>query len=76
MGFVALVVVLCFACSYATWRVSYHHDEQAVVPAPPQLPLAIFAKCDMVALPLTIPPHSALRVVPLNPRRMKATNWG
>jgi hypothetical protein len=81
IGVVVLVLAVCAVCSYAVWRGAYHRDSEATQttreqPAVIQPPLAIFAQCDMSGLPVTIPPHERLRVVPLNPKRMKTTNWG
>jgi len=47
-----------------------------VLPTPKERELAIFMKCDYTRLPLIIPPHSALHIIPVNEARMKATNWG
>lgn len=38
--------------------------------------IAIFAKCDWVSLPLKIPAHSQIRIVPVNEKGMKANSWG
>jgi len=43
---------------------------------PPEPNLAVFMRCDMIALPITIPAHTTIHLVPVNPRRLKATGWG
>ena len=43
---------------------------------PPEPNLAVFMRCDMIALPITIPAHTTIHLVPANPRRLKATGWG
>ena len=42
----------------------------------PEPNVAIFMRCDMISLPITIPAHATLHLVPVNPRRLKATGWG
>jgi hypothetical protein len=80
-GFVFLVV----ACS---WTTSYKGDEpwsnwlrseelsEAPTPASAEPNLAIFAKCDLAALPMTVPARGAMRIVPLNEKYMRSFQWG
>jgi len=76
VGIVGAVILLCAICSYGVHRIA--KTEEGVQPPiiPPQPALAIFAECDISGMPITIPPHARLRLVPVNPRRMKATQWG
>ena len=38
--------------------------------------IAIFAQCDNTALPIEIPPHGSIRLVPVNKKGMQANKWG
>jgi len=56
-------------------------EEKVEQPPPPSAPLpiadtALFMESEIAGLPITIPQHSKLNVVPLNKRRIKAANWG
>ena len=58
---------------WLAWRLIPLSPQPVSAPEPM---IAVFAKCDMVALPIEIPPHDAIRIIPVNKRRMVAVNWG
>jgi hypothetical protein len=45
-----------------------------MVKAPPEV--AIFASCDLMVLPISIPPETSLHVVSINKKFMRSQNWG
>jgi hypothetical protein len=51
-------------------------EPEPPVPLPPAPDTALFMESEIAALPITIPQHSRLNVVPINKRRIKAANWG
>ncbi|HEV2549850.1 MAG TPA: hypothetical protein VGU20_21240 [Stellaceae bacterium] len=38
--------------------------------------ISLLSECRMSSLPISIPPHGVLHLVPLNSRRLKAVKWG
>jgi hypothetical protein len=56
---------------------SPEHPAETAIPSVP--PVAIFADCQIVSLPIVIPPQTSLYLVALNEKRMRskgAANWG
>jgi|HubBroStandDraft_5_1064220.scaffolds.fasta_scaffold38456_2 hypothetical protein len=80
VGIVALTVI----AGLILWGITRYLEKTSTTvteqpktqPTVSQPPLAILAKCDMVGLPIVIPPHTSLSIVPVNEKRMKATKWG
>jgi hypothetical protein len=68
-----VILVLCMVCSFLVWRVISGQEPQAASPSPPapQPNIAVFAKCDLIAFPIHIPPHSAIRLLAVNKKIMK-----
>jgi hypothetical protein len=75
-------VLVLIAVSYFGFWVSRPHaleDRKKAKEEPelhPESIVAVFAKCDIAGLPIEIPPQDAIRVVPVNKRRMTANDWG
>jgi hypothetical protein len=57
------------------WPVTPKSTETPSLPHPEPV-IAVFAKCDMTSLPIEIPAHSFIRIVPVNKKGMKSFNWG
>lgn len=72
----------CFAAAYVVLSVTIaalHEPKVAPTPAPtpaPEPSIAIFMKCDLTGMPLTIPAEGALRFVPVNEKYMKTNAAG
>src|SRR6266568_8831968 len=61
--------------SCAVWY--FAHPRNVVASIPRSEPeLAIFMKCDMTGLPLTVPRGDAIRVVPVNEKYIRSNGWG
>ncbi len=74
----AAIVVVAALFSYSAYEKS-HQQENPGSPAhqAQSVPnLALFMKCDLQSLPITIPASSAISVIPLNERYMKTNKWG
>jgi hypothetical protein len=77
---VSIVLVTCGMCSYWVWQVAHiegHQGQQELPPPPKSGPnVAVFMKCDLMGIPITMPPHTFMRLVPVNEAYMKANPWG
>jgi hypothetical protein len=71
--FLLLIIPILF--SYLTWSKATESTQQ-VPPSAPQPVLAIFAKCDRILFSVEIPPHDAIRIVPVNEKGMRLMTWG
>ena len=43
---------------------------------PKKLSAAVLMDCQLIGLPISIPPHSTIDIIPLNKKRMERQNWG
>lgn len=69
------VVTVFLMISCAVWY--FAHPRKVVASIPRSEPeLAIFMKCDMTGLPVTVPPGGAIRVVPVNEKYIRSNGWG
>jgi hypothetical protein len=76
-----IVVLVCGALlawagiAFGHWALG-GHEPQVVAPIINEPSLAVLAKCDTVGLPITLPPHTSLSIIPVNKKRMETTKWG
>ena len=75
-GSACLLLAIPILFFYLAW--SRAAESVRVLPASPiaQPVIAVFAKCDMIVLPVEIPPHDSIRLVPVNEKGMRAVSWG
>lgn len=50
--------------------------EQLADVKPTETPTAIYMECNITPLPVTIPPRTAIHLIPLNKKRMQSVKWG
>ena len=73
-GSACLLLAIPILFSYLVWLRAT--ESVQVAPPGPQPIIAVFAKCDSTALSFGIPPHDAIRIVPVNEKGMRSVNWG
>lgn len=77
LGLAITVAIGCLIFAFLGWKAASPSEPTAVPPATAGVPpVAIFADCEMTALPVTIAPQSSLHVVSLNKKFMLTQNWG
>jgi hypothetical protein len=83
LGGLTLLYALVLIVRPSSWT---QEQDRALTSAPatslsspalaPSISPAIFMECHMLALPISIPAHSTLHLIPANKQYMKANHWG